>query len=649
MGRSAQPDAYQPTTKSSVDSTGSVRSRSLAMLGEHRDRDSAELANDATERALQPRNPRRTAAVLGSTLVHAAPLGLALHVVILVAMSAGPAVLAVQTGSIVAQALDGNGLSPYIALGPLIVLSLTGAAAAVDRFVQFLVGERYTAAVEERVMASVISLPSLALFEDPKFADRLEITRWTAGGDFSGGGGAARLYMDAAILLRTGVAVVAAATVTSRLGLWVPWAILLPVVPTGVMAWHAGAAHAVAERVGGVERRRSDWFLDLGLSIDGGKEVRLFGLADWVRRNHHEAWVRGFEGVSSILRRQARREVLVAVAGAVAIVTVFVSSAARADSGDVATSDLVAGVLAIPLLAAAARSLAAAPGDFRYRLGNLPAVAALLDLHPPSPSGDQAAPRAQASIVFDNVTFRYPGTKAPIIRDLSLTIGAGECVALVGRNGCGKSTLVKLLCRLYDIEAGVITLNGVDIRDIDLRQLRRTVAVLFQEPVHYPFSLARNVAPSLSATAASVDRAVDLAGASRVAEALPSGAATTLGREWGGEELSGGEWQRIALARALAAADTNDSAILIADEPTSQMDVRIEHDLNERFAEVKAGRTALLISHRYSTVRMADRIAVMHDGGIAEVGTHEELLHLNGTYAELYRLQAASFERGGDE
>lgn len=612
-------------------------------------RDVSEVDAAATSRSLEPLTPRRTAQVLAGALFRAAPVGVALHLVVLVAMSAGPSVLAAQTGSIVARALDGETVNLWLALGPLIVLAVSGAAAAVDRFVQFLVGERYTALVEQRVMASVVALPGLSLFEDSELADRLEITRWTAGGDFSGGGGAARLYMDAAIVIRTSIAVVAAAVVTARLGWWVPWALLLPVVPTAVMAWQAGAAQARAEQVGGVERRRSDWFLDLGLSVDGGKEVRLFGLAEWVRANHHDAWLRGFEDVTSILRRQTRRESSVAVVGVGAIVAVFLSAAARASSGGLTTGDLVAGVLATPLLAMAGRSLAATPGDFRYRLANLPAIGALLELRPPLPSGKATAPRGQTEIVFENVTFRYPGTEAPVLKDFSLTIRAGECVALVGRNGCGKSTLVKLLCRFYDVDSGTITFDGEDIREMNVADVRRSVAVLFQEPVHYPFSVGRNIAPSPAVDAAAVDRAVELAGASRVVATLPHGIDTTLGREFGGEELSGGEWQRVALARALAAGAANDSALLIADEPTSQMDVRVEHELYERFADVKAGRTALLISHRYSTVRMADRIAVMQDGNIAEVGTHEELLDAGGMYAELYRLQAAAFDAPGEK
>ena len=269
-----------------------------------------------------------------------------------------------------------------------------------------------------------------------------------------------------------------------------------------------------------------------------------------------------------------------------------------------------------------------------------------LDLKPQMQvaAGQRRMPAAiKNGVEFRGVGFRYPESDEWVLRGIDLTIRAGEKIALVGHNGAGKTTLIKLLSRLYDPTEGAILIDGVDIRELDPLDLRQKIGVIFQDFVRYHLPARENIGFGQIEAAARMDRIVESArksGAHAMIEDLPEGYQTMLGRWFnGGHELSLGQWQRIALARAFM----RDAEILVLDEPTASLDAQTEYEIFQHFKELTEGKMAILISHRFSTVRMADRIVVIQGGRIAELGSHEELLRREGIYAELFSMQAEGY------
>ncbi|MEX2394193.1 MAG: ABC transporter ATP-binding protein, partial [Actinomycetota bacterium] len=285
--------------------------------------------------------------------------------------------------------------------------------------------------------------------------------------------------------------------------------------------------------------------------------------------------------------------------------------------------------------------------------GTIPATLGLDEAVAPARlTGGNADPSGmpQHAIRFENVSFAYPGTDRAIFSGLDLDITHGESLAVVGANGAGKTTIVKLLCRLYDPDAGRITVDGTDIREFPPHLWQRRVGAIFQDFVHYPFSARTNIAfgdIGRIDDESAVRRAAELGGATGIVEGLTKGWDTILSRQFeDGADLSGGEWQRVALARAMMAA-SGDIGVLVLDEPTANLDVRGEAEIYGRFLELTHGKTTIVISHRFSTVRRADRICVLEDGRVVEQGSHERLLSNKGRYAEMFRLQAARFLEEG--
>jgi len=431
------------------------------------------------------------------------------------------------------------------------------------------------------------------------------------------------------------------------------WVAILLLVTQVHLTWRFGPIRRqlVTVRMGKAQGfRRADYFLDLALRPETAKEVRVFGLADWLVGRYERAWL---GAMAELWTRRSNLWVTVLLAGLPVVFAELIGLG-------VAGWSAVNGVLTIGEMVAFAgairwSTLLSALGDADSQIEHGAA-----GLHPtmelerafavdPSinPPGGAAADGLPArEIRFEDVQFSYPDRPGTVFSGLDLTIPAGRSLAIVGDNGAGKTTLVKLLARLYEPTAGRITVDGTDLRAYSARSWQRRVAAIFQDFVHYELPAADNV--TVGAVERAQDRAtlVDAAtraGALEVVERLPRGWETILSRRFtGGAELSGGEWQRFGLARALFAAASG-AGILVLDEPTAQLDVRAEAAFYDQFFELTRGMTTIVISHRFSTVRRADRIVVLDGGRVVETGSHDELLAADGRYAAMFRLQATRF------
>jgi ABC-type multidrug transport system fused ATPase/permease subunit len=391
-------------------------------------------------------------------------------------------------------------------------------------------------------------------------------------------------------------------------------------------------------------QRDADYAYRLAVDPPASKEIRLFGLVEWTIDRFIARRMRLHQLQYDATRLRERP-----LAWSLLIVTAANAAVMWALADAAAGERLGLGELVIYAQCAVGTSLiafgglnwaldgAAAPVDAIRRLAPVMAAEGRLS----SGQGSAAALPAR-EIRFRGVSFAYPGGK-PVLDGLDLTIPAGSSLAIVGQNGAGKTTLAKLLCRFYDPQAGTIEVDGVDLRELDVAQWRSRVAAVFQDFVRFELSLHENVAPD-GAPDEVVRKALEAAGASQLAPLRQ-----ILSRVYeGGTDLSGGQWQRVALARALAAVDLGAGVVLL-DEPTAQLDVRGEAEIFERLLAATRHCTTILISHRFSTVRQVDRICVLEHGRVIELGSHDELMALNGRYRTMFDLQAQRFGNDHEE
>jgi ATP-binding cassette subfamily B protein len=395
---------------------------------------------------------------------------------------------------------------------------------------------------------------------------------------------------------------------------------------------------------------RHSWYY-LGCSYRPGfaKEMRVFGLGDWVLGRHRALWLEGMAPPWAQLRRFEVRTVM--FGGVVALMY-------AAGTGALALAafhhDIGLGTIAVmlPMFPATMQvgGVSAADVTLEVMLAAVPDLDSLLTrlrAAPDRPLGSgTAAGLPAASIRFESVSYTYPGGDRPVVDGLDLELAAGRSLALVGVNGAGKTTLVTLLGRLRDPSGGRVTVDGTDLRDLDARSWQRQVAVVYQDFTRYPLTARENVAfydLEGDVHTAALERAAAQADALDLVRGLPQGWDTVCSPGYrGGVDLSGGQWQRIALARARYAV-ARGARVLVLDEPTAQLDVRAEAAFYDRFLQLTSGVTTMVISHRFSTVRRAERIAVLDGGRITELGAHDELVAAGGTYAEMFELQAARF------
>ncbi len=513
-----------------------------------------------------------------------------------------------------------------------------GVLGRVIDYLDALLAGRYMNHISVRVMEHAASLDLMA-YEDPTFYDRLERARVQA---------TDRLYMIQAIgrLIQQ---VITTITLSVSIMVFSPWLLLLLIV--GVIPAFVGETHfaflGYAKNFRQTPiRRQLDYLRILGGSKEAAKELKLFGLRDFLTSRFKGLSNQVYEEDITLARRKVVAGGILSAIGTAGYYTAYVYAVWKT----------VTGVFSFGTLTLLANAIREASSNLQQTFSTLSTIAdqalfltdliAFFDMRPTIRSQANAlpAPRPiQRGFEFRNVCFRYPGGSRLVLNGLNFNLRPGERVALIGENGEGKTTIVKLLTRLYDPAEGQVLLDGIDLREYDLEDLYREIGVIFQDFMRYEMTARENIAvgrieqlDDLQLLQQSAQKSM----ADEVVGKLNSGYEQMLGRRFdGGVDLSGGEWQKIALARAYL----RDAQVLILDEPTSALDARSEYEVFQRFAELTAGKMALFISHRFSTVRMADRIVVLENGRIAEEGSHDALTHLGGRYAEMFELQAASY------
>jgi ATP-binding cassette subfamily B protein len=394
------------------------------------------------------------------------------------------------------------------------------------------------------------------------------------------------------------------------------------------------------------ERRKMSYFEHL-LTVDSYvKEVKLFGVGEPILDRYRDLFWKAFNEDQSLARRRSAASVGWGMLASLSYYLSYAWIILRTIAGAITLGDMTKYLTVFRQSQGTFQALFFGLSELYENSLFMSNLYSFLDLEPQMPPSANLRPMPatiRQGIEFRDVSFRYPGRKEWALHKVNLTLQPGEKLALVGGNGAGKTTLIKLLTRLYDPTEGQILLDGVDLRDYDLAEWRAKIGVIFQDFVRYHLSASENVGLGQIDKLADRERILEASrkgGADPVLTALPDGYDTVLGKWFkDGHDLSGGEWQKVALSRAFM----RDAEVLVLDEPTSALDAEQEYQIFQRFRALTSGKIAVLISHRFSTVRMADRIAVIEDGGISELGSHQELMAQNGTYAHLFNIQAQGY------
>jgi ATP-binding cassette, subfamily B, bacterial len=554
------------------------------------------------------------------------------NVVLLVQMPDKPQTLGLWLGS---------GLLSWLILLLIFEFALAVLADVLGRVVSLtdsLLAERVTNASSVRLMEHAAQL-DLEDFEDSEFQDQLERARRQTSGRMTLMG---QLFGQAQDI-------VTVASFAAGLVFYSPWLIallFLALVPAFIGEAHFNAQSYSLDFVRTPERRELDYVRQTAASVETAKEVKIFGLNGFLIDRYIRLATAFYAANRRLALRRAGWGGLFTGIGTVGYYLAYAYIAWSTLTGRFSVGDLtfLAGsfLRLRSLLEGLLTSFSSTAGQALY----LNDLFSFFEVKPQilSPKNPRSFPNPiERGFEFEDVGFRYPGSERWAVRHLSFTLHAGEVLALVGENGAGKTTLVKLLARLYDPVEGRILLNGHDLREYDLEALRGNMGVIFQDFVRYNLNAGDNIAVGKIADRddlARIERAAKRSQADEVIARLPGGYQQMIGKRFkNGVELSGGEWQKIAIARAYM----REAAVLILDEPTAALDARSEFEVFQRFKELSAGKTAILISHRFSSVRMADRILVLADGQIEAAGTHEELLAQAGRYSELFELQAAGY------
>jgi ATP-binding cassette, subfamily B, bacterial len=505
-------------------------------------------------------------------------------------------------------------------------------------YLDALLADKYTRYVSIEVIKHAAEL-DLATYEDPVFYDRLERARVQATDRLGMIQSIGRLVQQAITAISLSVSLV----------LFSPWVLVLLLL--GVLPAFLGESHfaflgyATNFRQTPI-RRQLDYLRVLGGSREAAKELKLFGLRNFLVERFTKLSDQLYEENVGLARRRLIAGAFLSVVGTAGYYSAYVFIVWRTITGAVTIGQLTFLSGAIVQASSNIQQIFSTLASIADQALFLTDLIAFMKMQPAILSKPHALPAPKPikrGFEFRNVSFRYSGNSRLVLNGLDFRLRPGERVALVGENGEGKTTLVKLMTRLYDPSEGEVLLDGVDLREYSLEDLYREIGVIFQDFMRYEMSARENIAVGQIEDLdrlQSLQRAARMSMAADVIERLPSDYEQMLGRRFeNGVDLSGGEWQKIALARAYL----RNAQILILDEPTAALDARSETEVFRRFAELTAGKTALFISHRFSTVRMADRIVVLQDGRISEDGSHDELASLGGRYAEMFEMQAVHY------
>ena len=423
-------------------------------------------------------------------------------------------------------------------------------------------------------------------------------------------------------------------------GWWLPLVLLIGTLPSLWVAFHVTRRGQKWRRANTFDQRRMSYFNSRLIGAESAGEIRVFALGEHFRNTYRAIRSRLRGERMQMMRDDMRMQFLTSMWAFVTIGAALLWMLLRAMCGLIGLGDLGLMYQAINQVQGQMSAMVSNTNEIYRNLFFLDDLFTFLDLQPklvdsPNP---ELLTDLRRGVRVEGVSYRYPGSERFVLKNFNLEIGAGKIVAIVGENGVGKSTLLKLLCRFYDPEVGRITWDGQDLRNVAQADLRRRITVLFQQPVVYPESVRNNIAYgdiSAHLSHADIEYAAQSSSADTFIEKLPEGYETVLGRWFGKTDLSGGQWQRLGLARAFV----RKADLVILDEPTSAMDSWAESDWMMRFRTLVAGRTALMITHRFTTALQADVIHVMHEGAVVESGTHAELVALGGRYAESWRRQ----------
>ncbi len=502
-----------------------------------------------------------------------------------------------------------------------------------------LLGDLFSNRSSVEIMRHAAKL-DLYQFEEPTFYDKLERARRNTNG---------RTVLMSQVMSQL-QDIITLLTLGAGLVVFNPWLILMlvvAVIPSFVAESYFNQKNYSLTYSWTPERRELDYLRYIGASDQTAKEVKIFNLADFLANRFAEVSNRYFLANRSLAVRHAAWGTILSALGTAAYYGAYVFIILQAISGAITLGTLT-------FLSGSFNRMQSSLQGIMSRFTRIAEGSLYLqdlfdffEIQPTIISKTTSIPfpsKLQQGFTFENVSFKYPDSHKYAIRNLSFELKAGEKLALVGENGAGKTTLVKLLARLYEPSEGRILIDGVDIRDYELGSLRNNIGIIFQDYIRWQLKASENIAVGNveeMETMALIEDSAEKSLADVVINDLPKGYDQLLGKRFEeGTELSGGQWQKIALARAYM----RDAQLYILDEPTSALDARAEHEVFLRFAELIEGKSAVLISHRFSTVRMADRILFMENGTLLELGTHDELLEKDGKYAELFKLQARGYQ-----